>query len=46
LLSADQGFLDVRSWVAEQSTSHAGELWVDGAKDYVSHAEKLLKVCV
>jgi hypothetical protein len=33
------------SWVAEQSTSHAGELWIDGARDYVSHAEKLLKVC-
>jgi len=29
-------------WISEQSAKHEGELWRDGVKDYLKHADKLV----
>lgn len=30
------------SWITSQNSSKAGELWIDGARDYIKYAEGLL----
>eukprot|EP00898_Chlorokybus_atmophyticus_P004295 jgi/Chlat1/4867/Chrsp31S04812 len=30
-----------QTWVAQQATKHGDELWVDGVRDYLKHADKL-----